>query len=310
MINFRFHIISIVAIFLALGIGIIMGSTVIDRAIVDGLRTRIDIAESNSINRKEQNDQLQDDIKKINEQDTILAAHSVREYLNNQSVYVIVVGDVSDSDTTEVVELSALAGAQVSSVIKFSDDFILADKKKLLESYITSSSNPAQKPTVDDSQKVMLSYFENALNVLRDKNTDESNNEIDYDSYLSFLVNKSAYSENNVFQNPMANQNVSFMVLVDQQKLSDTKYANFVTDLQNNFPLTIGIVGSENLKLKPTRVDAAKKLISSLSDINLVDTADSPSGRISLIIAHKDNIAGKKGLYGVTSVVNERAPAL
>ena len=67
MINFRFHIISIVAIFLALGIGIIMGSTVIDRAIVDGLRTRIDIAESNSINRKEQNDQLQDDIKKINE---------------------------------------------------------------------------------------------------------------------------------------------------------------------------------------------------------------------------------------------------
>ena len=149
----------------------------------------------------------------------------------------------------------------------------------------------------------MLSYFENALNVLRDKNTDESNNEIDYDSYLSFLVNKSAYSENNVFQNPMANQNVSFMVLVDQQKLSDTKYANFVTDLQNNFPLTIGIVGSENLKLKPTRVDAAKKLISSLSDINLVDTADSPSGRISLIIAHKDNIAGKKGLYGVTSVV-------
>ena len=37
MLNFRFHVVSLVAVFLALAIGIIMGSTVIDRALVDTL---------------------------------------------------------------------------------------------------------------------------------------------------------------------------------------------------------------------------------------------------------------------------------
>jgi hypothetical protein len=37
VINFRFHIVSLIAVFLALGIGIIMGTAVIDRAVVDRL---------------------------------------------------------------------------------------------------------------------------------------------------------------------------------------------------------------------------------------------------------------------------------
>jgi hypothetical protein len=41
LINFRFHLVSLVAVFLALALGVLMGSTVIDRAIVDGLETRI-----------------------------------------------------------------------------------------------------------------------------------------------------------------------------------------------------------------------------------------------------------------------------
>ena len=39
MINLRYHIVSIVAVFLALGIGVLMGSTIVDRAIVSTLRS-------------------------------------------------------------------------------------------------------------------------------------------------------------------------------------------------------------------------------------------------------------------------------
>ncbi len=41
MINFRFHLVSLVAVFLALALGVMMGATVIDRAIVNGLEARI-----------------------------------------------------------------------------------------------------------------------------------------------------------------------------------------------------------------------------------------------------------------------------
>ena len=40
MINFRFHLVSLIAVFLALGLGILVGSTVIDQGIVDRLDTR------------------------------------------------------------------------------------------------------------------------------------------------------------------------------------------------------------------------------------------------------------------------------
>ena len=42
MINLRYHIVSLVAVFLAIALGIVMGSTVIDRAIVDGLQNRVE----------------------------------------------------------------------------------------------------------------------------------------------------------------------------------------------------------------------------------------------------------------------------
>ncbi|MEX2421373.1 MAG: copper transporter, partial [Actinomycetota bacterium] len=41
MISFRYHIVTIVAVFLALGLGVLAGTTVIDQQIVDGLRAQI-----------------------------------------------------------------------------------------------------------------------------------------------------------------------------------------------------------------------------------------------------------------------------
>jgi len=42
MINLRYHIVSLVAVFLALGIGVVMGATVIDRVTVEALNNRIE----------------------------------------------------------------------------------------------------------------------------------------------------------------------------------------------------------------------------------------------------------------------------
>lgn len=42
MINLRYHVVSLIAVFLALGMGIVMGSTVIDRVTVDALNSRLE----------------------------------------------------------------------------------------------------------------------------------------------------------------------------------------------------------------------------------------------------------------------------
>ena len=48
MINFRFHLASLIAVFLALAIGIVMGSTVVKEATVKGLRSEIHRVERSS----------------------------------------------------------------------------------------------------------------------------------------------------------------------------------------------------------------------------------------------------------------------
>ena len=47
MISLRFHIVSIIAVFLAIAIGIVVGATFVDRATVDLLQNRIDTVEEN-----------------------------------------------------------------------------------------------------------------------------------------------------------------------------------------------------------------------------------------------------------------------
>ena len=42
MINFRFHVVSLIAIFLALALGVVIGAGVIDRGVVDTLDNRLD----------------------------------------------------------------------------------------------------------------------------------------------------------------------------------------------------------------------------------------------------------------------------
>jgi hypothetical protein len=67
VINLRYHVVSLIAVFLALTVGIVMGSTVIDRVTVDALNRRV-TAVSKSVNSvsaengrlKHQLDQVQD----------------------------------------------------------------------------------------------------------------------------------------------------------------------------------------------------------------------------------------------------------
>jgi hypothetical protein len=61
-VSFRFHIVSIVAVFLALALGIAMGVTVIDKATVDLLQRRLDGVHDEVNAANQRSDGLQRDL--------------------------------------------------------------------------------------------------------------------------------------------------------------------------------------------------------------------------------------------------------
>jgi len=77
MINFRFHLVSLTAVFLALGIGIAVGATVVDRATVNFLETRLKGVESRLDTTDTKNDGLTAELQRWS---------SFAEQANNESV--------------------------------------------------------------------------------------------------------------------------------------------------------------------------------------------------------------------------------
>jgi len=58
MLNLRYHVVSLIAVFLALGVGVVVGSTVVDRVTVDQLKTRLDSVERSVSQTRKDNDKL------------------------------------------------------------------------------------------------------------------------------------------------------------------------------------------------------------------------------------------------------------
>ena len=72
MINIRYHIVSITAVFLALGIGVLLGSTFLDRATVNVLDSQISSAEKRIRATNEENDRLNQQVSESRERDASL----------------------------------------------------------------------------------------------------------------------------------------------------------------------------------------------------------------------------------------------
>ncbi len=66
MIHFRFHVVSIIAIFLAIAIGTVMGATFVGRGVIDNLQTRIDRVQANAEDERAENSALQGQIDDAN----------------------------------------------------------------------------------------------------------------------------------------------------------------------------------------------------------------------------------------------------
>jgi len=60
MIDFRYHVVSIIAVFLALGTGIVLGSTALDRPIIDDLKRRTEGLSQDKAEQQEQILELKD----------------------------------------------------------------------------------------------------------------------------------------------------------------------------------------------------------------------------------------------------------
>jgi len=150
MINLRYHIVSLTAVFLAIGIGLTLGSTFLDRATVENLSGQLENLEGRLGERDEQIDELQRQVDRT---------ESLQESLDEQGpgllagrldpvpVLLVASQGVDEADVDGVVQSLEIAGAEVQGLWWLSERFLLgsdADVDDLAVALEETSTDPAR----------------------------------------------------------------------------------------------------------------------------------------------------------------------
>ena len=110
MISFRFHVVSITAVFLAIAIGVVVGTTYVDGAVVDGLRNRIDSVEGNLDDRRAENDRLESELGLASSYIEASAPFAVTDRLIDVPVLLVAARGVDETVVERTAGLTRLAG--------------------------------------------------------------------------------------------------------------------------------------------------------------------------------------------------------
>ncbi|HEV2767913.1 MAG TPA: copper transporter [Acidimicrobiales bacterium] len=134
MVNFRYHIISVVAVFLALGVGVVMGSAVIDRAVVGTLREQqaaIDRRIDEVLQEKGELEALLAEQQQVSEQ---LADEGSQRLLSGQlsgvPVVVVAVKDVDSTALDDVVQGLRTADADYEGTVQLTERLALTTEEQ------------------------------------------------------------------------------------------------------------------------------------------------------------------------------------
>jgi hypothetical protein len=145
LINFRFHLVSLIAVFLAMGLGILVGSTVVDQVVVDRLDREIrDVShESNQV--KSDNNRLGDQVSKLNDFVQKSSQYAAQDRLDGVPVAIVAEKGVDGSAVSTLLSTVKASGAVVPGVFWLTDKWRLDSPKdvRALENAAHVSGNIA-----------------------------------------------------------------------------------------------------------------------------------------------------------------------
>jgi len=131
MINFRFHLVSLIAVFLALGLGILVGSTVVDQVIVDRLDREIRSVSHESNQLNSDNGKLKDELSKLQDFLRKSSSFTVEQRLTDIPVAVFAEKGIDAGAVSTSVSMLRAAGAIVPGVLWLGDRWRLDAPKDL-----------------------------------------------------------------------------------------------------------------------------------------------------------------------------------
>ncbi|NEK85844.1 copper transporter [Blastococcus saxobsidens] len=168
MIDFRYHLVSLIAVFLAVALGIVIGTTQLNQPILNDIQNQVTDLEQDKRALEDRTQALQTQVDSANAFQDEVAGPLVGNALEGRSVLVVATGEEVGPETIEeVTALIAEAGGSVSGVVRLLPGYTDPSSEAALQSYVTGSGRPAgvQLPEDGDAGALVASLLAQVLMV-------------------------------------------------------------------------------------------------------------------------------------------------
>jgi hypothetical protein len=295
VINFRYHVVSLTAVFLALAIGLVVGTAALNGPAVDGLKDQLSGISKQNAQYRDQVNHLKDEATTQEQFANDAAPIMLDGKLRNRRVMVVSLPAASKY-VNDVVTTLQIGGAKVVSRVEFEDKFTdpvnnaqLLDQATIIRPVgVTDPATPntdgvetssalltavlvdRQQAVPDDQRRTVLSaYSQGGWIVL--------NGDVTGPAEAVVVLTGAPYADKDATK-----RNAAVVTVVDA--------------LDKAAPI---VVGSDGTGTDGNTVAAVRKDPALVKTISTVDNGSTPQGRVVLALAHAEQFDGRAGHYGI-----------
>jgi Copper transport outer membrane protein, MctB len=310
VIDFRYHVVSLVAVLIALATGILLGSSVLSGPLYDNLNKTTD-------QLRQERDQLRSDISDL-ERDKSYAANFaealspevVAQRLAAEQAVVVTLPGAQKSTVQQVAKMLETAGAEVTGQIGITDAYAETDKERVLDDLV-NQLRPLSVEMPQDSSTYDRAAIEIAAAVMTKEISQAGSPPTGAEGGVLPGLKAGGFITTNGHPERMA----TMAVLVagpapeeaDGVDRANNAYLAIARELDAGGRSAV-VGGPESAAGDRGVVNALRSNDSLASAVSSVDTADTIYGQIAVVYALEADAAGQTGQYGISGTTDGPLP--
>jgi hypothetical protein len=300
VIDFRYHLVSLIAVFLAVALGIVIGTTQLNGPVLSNLQTQVKALQQDKRTLEDRTRGLQTDVNSSDAFEQAVGPALVQGSLTGRRVLVLVADDgVAQGTIDGVTTLLGKAGATVTGAVRLEPAYSDPATAASLQSYVTGPGLPAvQLPQVNDTAKLVGSLLAQVL-MVPGKAARTTPSAADVSSVLAGLSALKVLKQDTPSVNPA---DYAVVLTAGVQTGADAaartgSLVDLVTAL--DAAGSGAVVAGDPASTATTGLVGAVRAVPTLSAaVSTVDNAGSPAGQISTVLALGPEGRGTSGKYG------------
>jgi hypothetical protein len=319
VIDFRYHLVSLIAVFLAVALGIVIGTTQLNGPVLTNLQGQVTALQGDKRALEDETRLLQTQLNGVGSFDEAVGPTLVANTLSHRSVVLVVTS--ADVDTQVVEGLTALlgsAGATVTGTVRLTDSYADASTATTLESYLSGPGLPGTVtlPATGDVGAKLAAVLAQVLMVPGTGSPDAgiAPSTTDTSTVLAGLEQLNVLSKDSSSVSP-----AEFAVVLGAGTVAAdaagntagsraTALVQLATALDDEGSGAV-VAGDLASAADGGLVGAVRSDSAASSTVSTVDNVTAAAGRISTVLALAAEHRGTSGEYGVGSNTQPVPPA-